>query len=324
MLLLLGGNPWRTGSLKVAGLQAYRESVIKYMHKDANGNFLFDKPIGNANSRPIGTPFAFTSFAHVHKDALFITVDAFHKVDLSTLQGPRFFDRETSSGGEGIITCTVEGDHLAWFESVLIEANKDPSIKHIFVQAHVPILQPVRKADCSGQFMDKASASDFWKAMRDHNVDIYFSGEVHANTATKDEESDLIQVVSRGNMMNNFLTVDVTDDSFIISAYNEIGTERRLNGNYTKHGELKVDKSSSAMTPIQSSGVLKLFDVKSGPIIEFTFDERNTYPFNTTQILGIKHNQVNETLIGQNITIRNETSSTGMENLGSFGRKCMK
>ncbi len=56
------------------------------------------------------------------------------------------------------ITCTVEGDHLAWFESgVIIEANNDPSIKHIFVQAHVnvPILQSVvRKIDCSGQFMD--------------------------------------------------------------------------------------------------------------------------------------------------------------------------
>ncbi len=291
------------------------------MHQDKNGRFLFDKPIGNADSRPIGTPFASTSFEHVHKNALFITVDAFHEVELSIIQGQRFFDRETSLGGEGIITCTVEGDHLVWFENVLIEANKDPSIKHIFVQAHVPILQPVRRSDSSGQFMDKASASDFWNLMREHNVDIYYSGEVHANTATKDEESNLIQVVSRGNMINNFLIVDVTDDSFIISVYNELGTEWRLVGNYTKYGELKVNKSPSAITPIQSSGVLRLINKESGPTIRINFDERDTYPLNTTQIVGMKHNQYKETLIGQNITLRNETASTGMKYFGYFGRK---
>jgi len=85
----------------------------------------------------------------------------------------------------------VEGDHLKWFENVLIEARKNKSIKHIIVQAHLPIIQPVRKVSCSGQFMDNGEESMFWKIMVKYNVDIYFAGEVHTNTVTKDTSSNL-------------------------------------------------------------------------------------------------------------------------------------
>ena len=45
--------------------------------------------------------------------------------------------------------------------------------------------------------MDDEMESDFWKTMRKHEVDIYFAGEVHSNTVTKDPKSDLVQVVTR-------------------------------------------------------------------------------------------------------------------------------
>jgi hypothetical protein len=315
---LSGGNPWRRGTPKVDGLSHFREGLVTNLNKNETGSFLFNASIGDATARPIGTSFASTSFAHAHKSALFITVDAFQSVDEE-----QYFNREESSGGEGMITCTVTGDHLAWFESVLIAANNDPSIKHIFVQAHVPILQPVRKNDCSGQYMDRAKESEFWRLMQQYGVDVYFAGEVHANTATKDQDSNLLQVVSRANRINNFITVDVTDDSFTISSYNEVGNDWRFNNNYTKYGEIIVDKSANGGTgtSISSSGSLKILEEWSSPLIQFNFEEEDTYPFNSRQIVGIKHNQFKETLLGHNITIRNEISSTGMENHGIFGRK---
>ena len=250
---------------------------------------------------------------------MFITVDAFRLIpNLSS--GQRYFERASSSGGEGVITCTVTGDHLEWFENVLIEARKDSSIKHIFVQAHVPIIQPVRKSDCSGQFLDNAKSSDFWKIMSKYEVDVYFAGEVHANTVTKDDASNLLQIVSRGNRINNFLTVIVHDEGFTVSSYNEIGTEWRYNGNYTKYGEVSVNKAGNTTT-MASSGSLKIVDFQNYPLIQLNFDEKDTYPFHSRQIIGMKHDQFKEVLLGQNITIRNETSSTGMENYGVFGRK---
>ncbi len=173
---MLGGNGWKRDGEKVKTLPIFREQLVKHFYVDENGRFIFDDPIGEAPARPIGTKFVNTSFAHVHKNVLFVTIDAFYRVPDDQMGGSRYFDREKSSGGEGIITCTVNGDHLAWFKDVLIEARKVDSIKHIFVQAHIPILQPVRKTDCTGQFLDEATNSEFWKTMRQFNVDVYFGG----------------------------------------------------------------------------------------------------------------------------------------------------
>ena len=311
----VGDNPWSSLQQdKVLGLSDYRASFVESFNLNDDGSFKFDEPIGSALSRPIGTPFEYTSFAHVHKNALFVTIDAFHRV---TFDGNNYFDRENGFGGEGYITCTVTGDHLSWFESVLEAGKSDNSIKHIFVQAHVPVLQPVRKSDCSGQFMDGGTDSAFWKAMRKYGVDVYFPGEVHANTVSKDDESDLLQVVSRGVRISNYLAVDVNDNGFSITAYNEIGTKWRFNGEYESYGWLNVDKSGS-QTNITSSGILKVVDTEFQPLIEFDFDQESFYPFNTKQIVGMKHDQFKEVLLGESITIRNEVSSTGMENKGVF------
>lgn len=308
-----GDNSWPADSPKVDGLPVFRSSLSKEYNEEG-GEFMYTSSIGDASSRPIGTPYADTSYAYVHKNVLFITVDVFHNTGAET------FDREHGLGGEGIVTCTVVGSHLVWFEKVVKEANKNPSIKHIFVQAHVPIIQPVRKINCSGQFFDGGKESEFWKIMRKYGVDVYFTGDVHANTATKDESSDLLQIVSRGNRLNNFIKVDVTDDGFTISSYNEVGTKWKWNGNYTKYGEITVDKSDTN-TSIQSSGSLKVLDTSSGPLLRFAFDDNDRYSLKDRQIIGLKHDQHGETLLGHSITIRDETSTEGMQNYGVFGRK---
>ncbi len=256
----------------------------------------------------------------MHKNVLFITVDAFHLIPPAEVPEGRYFDRATSSGGEGIITCTVTGEHLTWFEDVLVEARKNETIKHIFVQAHVPILHPVRKTDCSGQFFDLAEQSDFWQTMKKYDVDVYFAGEVHANTVTKDKNTDLLQVVTRGNRINNYLTVAVSDDGFSMSSYNEYGPKWRYNGKYEKYGELVVDKSGRS-TSIEGTGSLEVLDISKGPLIQLDFAEKDTYVLRRRQIVGMKYDQYMEKLIGNTITIRNETASMGVKNHGIFGRK---
>jgi hypothetical protein len=78
----------------------------------------------------------------------------------------------------------------------------------------------------SGMLMDDGTENSFWKTLRKHKVDLYFAGEVHANTVTKDPESNVVQLVSRGNFFNNFQTLDISDDRIEVICYDQkIATE---------------------------------------------------------------------------------------------------
>jgi len=307
----IGGNRWVGGSMKVDSLPIFRQGFIEKFNLDQDGNFLFDGKIGEESSRPLGTVFENTSFAMKHKNALFVTVDAFEQIDSP------FIDRSDGVGGEGVVTCTVRGHHLTWFENVLKEARKDDTIKHIFVQAHLPIVQPVRKVVCSGQFIDYGEDSEFWRIMNQYGVDVYLAGEVHANTATKSNDSNLVQIVSRGNMFNNFIKVEVNDDVINIKSYNEIGDARKWNNNYELQGQLTIDKMSSS-TSISSSGSLELLQ-RDVELVHLSFEEM--VPLKDRQVLGMVHDQISEKMIGDSITMRNIKCHDSIPNHGVFGRK---
>ncbi len=198
----VGDNPWPAGSAVSRYQPQFRETFAKSFNYSSGGaSFKYTKKIGTADSRPLGTKYEDTSYAYQYKNVLFITVDVFHQQDY-----------QTAIGEQGTVTGTVIGPHLQWLESVLSEARKDTSIKHIFVQAHLPVIYPVRKVSSSGMLIDDGEDNDFWKLLRKYKVDIYFAGEVHANTVTKDPKYDLLQVVTRGNFFTNFQTVDISDD----------------------------------------------------------------------------------------------------------------
>jgi len=313
-----GGNPWNPNTTHLRVQPQFRETYQRNFNRDTQtGQFLFSEPIGSSPSRPLGTPFENTSYAYRYKNALFITLDAFRLIDDYT---QKFWDKSTGRGGQGAVTCTIDGKHLDWLENVLKEARRDLTIKHIFVQAHVPVLQPVRKVNSSGQFMDDAEKSEFWNIMRKYSVDVYFAGEVHTNTATKDEESNIVQIVSRGNFFNNFLTVDLTDTSIHITSYNEIGVLPQNNNNYEAWGDLIIDKSGSE-TQILSSGSLELLDIRA-PLIHFAFDEISQLE-NSRQVLALNHDDHKTTLVARKITIRGIECRYSMYNHGSFGRKLL-
>ena len=270
----VGDNPWPAGSDVSRCQPQFREAFAKSFNTNPDGGtFLYTKPIGNTPSQPLGTPFEETAYAYQHKNALFVTLDAFYQEDPNK-----------SISHEGSVTGAVTTEQLLWFENVLSEARKDSSIKHIIVQSHLPVIYPVRKVNSSGMFMDDGMNSPFWKVMQKYNVDIYFAGEVHANTVTKDPNSDIVQVVSRGNFFNNFQTVDISDDSIKITCYNQNGPDR-IDNNYEESGLLIIDKSSSE-TSFTGEGHLSFLDLNK-PVFKFSFEEE--FPYSDRPLIGIAY-----------------------------------
>jgi hypothetical protein len=276
---------------KVGTIEDYRKGFSDGVLKDENGTALFAENIGSVTASPADTPFNETSYAYRHNNSLFVTIDAFKRVGDGT---ENFMDKKRGLGGEGVYTCDVDGEHLQWFDNVLEEAEQDTTIKHIFVQAHLPILQPVRKVSTSGQFMDYAEESSFWKVMNKYKkVDVYFAGDVHSNTASvgRDPNSSVVQIVTRGNPMSNFLSVITTEDVVNITLWNEAGPKTKWNDNYIEYGRLVIDKSGSKPV-IESSGELTLLDPDS-VLIKFDFDE--IVPLDTRQVCVIK--EVSKTVL---------------------------
>lgn len=168
---------------KFSSIDSYRRAWIdSFMTESGSNEYKFQTDINGVPSRPYDTEFEGTLYAYRYKNSLFVSLDIFLTVNHGT---SNYIDREHGYGGEAAITCSLQGNHLQWFENILVAARSDDTIKHIFVQAHVPIQHPFRKARCSGQFLDDQTESNFWKLMEKYNVDIYFAGEVHATTVTK-------------------------------------------------------------------------------------------------------------------------------------------
>lgn len=249
----LGDNPWPKGSEAPTSLPYFRQGFANHFTlKSPGGESRFNIPIGKALARPIGTIYENTSNAVQYKNVLFVTLDVF-----------RFDGEGIELGEEGLVCGDLTGEHLKWFESVLKEAQNIPSINHIIVQAHLPIIYPVKKYASSGMLMSGASNNILLKIMRKYHVDLYLAGEVHMNTVTKDPESDLVQFAGRGNGLSNYSVIEVEPKKLTVRCYKKDGSQI---------GSLIIDKSGPIMM-ISGSGELKPFD-PNGLHIHWTFDEK--------------------------------------------------
>ena len=299
----LGDNPWPPGTAVSKCQPQFREAFASVFNvKPDGGRFIYDKPVGKAASRPLGTKYESTSYAYQHKNVLFVTVDVFHQED-----------PDLAIGRQGSVTGKVTGKHLAWLDQVLSEARKEASIKHIFVQAHLPVLQPVRRVNSSGMLMDDEMESDFWKTLRKHKVDIYFAGEVHSNTVTKDPKSDLVQVVTRAKWLNNFVTVDVTDDVIDITLYNQ-KAPKPSDGQYDVYGKFVIDKSSGRKV-FKDEGELAFLD-REARMIHFDFEEN--FALADRQVLGLQRGPGNPFM--SEVTIQGVRCDRSFANRGVFGQ----
>ena len=296
----LGDNAWPVDSAVSRCQPQFRAAFAGVLNTDPEtGKFLYDQPIGRAPSRPLGTPYAATSYAYQHKNVLFVTVDVFQQESPTRV-----------IGGEGTVTGAVTGAHLKWLDHVLTEARNTPVIKHVFVQGHLPAIHPVRRVNSSGMMMDDGTNCPFWKTLRRHQVDIYFAGEVHANTVTKDPESDLIQLVSRGNFFNNFLTVDVSDGRIEIALHNQTGATP-ADGQYERSGRLVIDKSGDRKA-FEAAGELAFLNPRER-LLHFTFEE--DAPLVDRRIVGLR----GRTKDGTGVMIRGVKCTRVSPNLGTFG-----
>ena len=305
----IGGNAGFVVSgprTKLTSIPSYRKGWIDSFMKDDDGLFKFNEGLGDVSSRPPEeSGFQGTSFAYRRKNSLFISVDVFKLMNDGK---SNYYDRLNGYGGEGAITCTLEGLHATWFESVLKAAREDISIKHIFVESHVPIMHPVRKSNTGGGFLDDQTESPFWRLMEKYNVDIYFAGEVHALTVSKSklQGSSLLQIVSRGNDFISFLTVDTTDDTIEIKQYSDVGPKPAFNNDYVQSGLLTIDKSNPSDPKISSSGELEILDDE---VALMHFDFENIFQINARPTYFMKTYQV----------VGDTNCTESIHNMGSFG-----
>ena len=302
-----GDNAWPIHTLKSALQPEFRQAFGKNFNLGYDDKFKFTSAIGNSASRPLGTPYAETSFAIVHRNTLIVTVDVLYQ------QSPY-----VEIGSLGTVSGEVNGAHLQWLDNLLAEGSKLPEVKHIVVQGHFPVLFPVRKTKSSGIYMDRNEESSFWKVLRKHPVDIYFAGECHLNSVSKDVKSDIIQIVSRGNFFSNFLSIDFTDDLIDVTSYNEIGQEKTMeNFNYEVSGHIRISKFGKQKA-ISTSGDLSYFDPEN-PMLYFNFESE--YSLEDRQVLGLGELPgARRVPIVTNVEVRGIICKDTLVNAGAFGQ----
>nr|MBS0020053.1 hypothetical protein [Gammaproteobacteria bacterium] len=133
------------------------------------------------NGGPAGGQHANTAYAIQHKNLLLISVDVF---------------KQTAPSAP--VTETVDGAQLAWLQQTLALASADPSIDHILVQGHTPVLQPVPKRVSGGLALRGGANSAFWKTLLRYGADIYLAGEVHDIDVDRKAGQDLFQISHGG------------------------------------------------------------------------------------------------------------------------------
>lgn len=286
---------------------SFRETFGSNFNLDYDSRFKYPTTIGSADSRPLGTIYEKTSFAYIYKNTLIVTVDVLRH------DGP-----SEVIGSLGTVTGQVTGDHLQWLDNVLQQGSVLAEVKNIIVQGHFPTLYPVKKTKSSGIYMDMNEDSEFWGVLRKHPVDIYFAGEAHLNTVTKDAESGIIQIVGRGNFFTNLFAIDITDDTIDVTCYNEVGPEKTMeNFNYEESGHLRISKGSD-FTEIAASGELAFFD-DDDPVLYFNFESISLLKDRPVLGLGELDNTRRAPIV-ETVNVNGVDCSDSLVNAGTFGQ----
>ncbi len=139
----IGDNNWPLG-VHSAGVPIFKQAFAKYFTKTATGASKFIGLLGNVPLRPIGTPYENTAYAFKTTNTLFVVVDEFRQVNVNQLLGKN-----------GTVQATVSNDgQLQWLDKLLAAVRTQPTIKHILVVGHLPVLSPVRGLLSSMMYLD--------------------------------------------------------------------------------------------------------------------------------------------------------------------------
>ncbi len=177
-----GDNPWPHRKRDLAA--DYKAEYARAFTTDATGTPLFtDHPRG---------PARLTAYAgRPSPDVQVVTLDVF---DITPEEAKIEVDRQ----------------QLSWLRDVLRQARRD-DVEWVVVQAHTPILYPVRARDSSMLHYPRGSDSKLWKVFARFGVDLYLAGEVHDTTAT---EADGIVQITHGGIFQFSLTTALVIDVY--------------------------------------------------------------------------------------------------------------
>jgi hypothetical protein len=154
-----------------------KQTVTTYRQKFSQH---FVQPLGSVYSAPAAGQHAGSAYAVRHKNTLLVTVDVFKQ----------------NSGLS--ITPTVDGEQLTWLQQTLDQANADPTIEHVIVQGHTPVLGPVNQRVSSGLMLQGGAGSAFWRTLGSADADLYLAGEVHDITVSQRAGESLFQIAHGG------------------------------------------------------------------------------------------------------------------------------
>ena len=280
----LGDNDWPVNSNRGRLVPNFKDAFARHFTRNSLGQTLYGGTINGASARPIGTPFEDTSYAVQNKNLLLVSVDVFRQDDPSVK-----LDNRTGS-----VLANVDGAHLAWLDSLLTAANADPTIEHIIVQGHSPVLTPVRVRGSSELYLrdydnttnasnaDKQANTDFWQTLATHDVDFYFAGEVHHNTLSI--SNGVTQIVSDGIPFSdgNYLVGKVTGKKIEFEIkhvdigpgpetfWQTVGNNKRetivLGTAWETSATATYDKSSGSKVLVNANGDLAPFGTNDGSI----------------------------------------------------------
>jgi predicted phosphodiesterase len=184
-----GDNPWTTSKRRLAPV--FQDQFARHFTRTPSGRPRFrDHPSGPH----AGTAYAFRPAP----DVQVVTIDPF---DIAPDHARIRLDRS----------------QLRWVRRVLKQAQAD-GVRWIFVQGHVPILEPVRSRGSSNLHYAGGSRSRLWRLFTRYGVDVYLCGEVHDVTATT--QDGILQLTHGGAFqfgLTTYALLDVHDDRLDIT-----------------------------------------------------------------------------------------------------------
>ncbi len=286
----IGDNDWGVGSNKANHVDtmkvAFGRNMVDPLNLPATWNGVSSTAPQNGVSE-----YDEGSFIKQVNNTLFVTVDIFEYSGAGTNQHYRYGAVDADVSG----TVGDANTHLGWLDAVLAAADADPTVDHVIVQGHAPALPGVRKQSSSGMMMRDRDDGDFWQTLQAHSHDnggkvrMYFAGEVHTATASKDAASDIVQVVHGnppiGNGSGNYVVYTVDEDTITAELYqydlqsagssywqpskvNSTGPDSMTAGVLT--GTLTIDVSGAEST-YQATGWLNLVNPR-GVLLNYGFD----------------------------------------------------
>jgi hypothetical protein len=299
----LGDQNWIQGSRKADVVGAYKQAFSEAYTLDALGKPKYDGFIGNVPQRPVGTGYENTSYAFVDKNVLFVTVDIF-----------RFEGSDTTLDKvRGVLAIELAPEQEAWLDALLMEAAAIEDIQFTVVQAHCPVLIPMRKFQTSSITVNDQANSSFWKLLQKHKVDVYISGEVHAFTPLVDTESQVVHIICGSfisNTAHNYLVCRASDQRLEIIIREKTGDGSEFV--YETTGKMIIDKASGQKV---ISGLGKLEPIDSNRILfHYAFDQQdlldgvhNSGQFGSRLYRGIPSNlTLEEGFLGKALVIGRE------------------